>query len=151
MNSYPLVNIDPAPYADLRQASINYWLNLTGQENPPRASLRVIDGRRRLGRYVDPYCAQAQVQLAKHRWVRWYRGFLIGAGASLLFVEVDWVFILLMLPILAVTYLLVRSHYRRQYDGCYAVLQEAVYTGQPVWTPYDRELRGYLKAGAAHE
>jgi hypothetical protein len=100
----------------------------------------MVNGKQRLGRYVDPFCAHAQMQLAKHRWVRYYRGFLIGAGAGALIGTVGFFFIFGVLPILGIWYLLVRNHYRRQYDQCYRVLEEIVRTGQPVWMPYDREL-----------
>jgi hypothetical protein len=99
----------------------------------------MVSGKQRLGRYMDPYGCQAHMQSVKQRWQRWYSGFLIGIGASLLFIEVDAFFVCLVVPVLAVWYLCKRAIIRRRYDYYYGIGAEIVRTGEPVWVPYNRQ------------
>jgi len=119
--------------------SQNYWAQLRGDENPPAPSYRMVRGKRRLGRYMDPYGCMGLMENQKDLWSRWYTGFLLGAGTSVLFIEVDWVFIVFCLPILALWYWLGRRKRRAKYDRYYRVIEEIEDTGQPVWVPYDKE------------
>jgi len=139
----PISN-DPV-WIELRQGSIDYWLTRTGQKNPPCASYRLVNGKRRLGRYMDPYVCQVLMYSAKQRWVRWYTSLLIGLGAGALLGEVDWFFVFVLVPIFATWYLLKKSMLRRPYDKYYFIQQEILRTGQPQWVPYERAHLKLLK------
>lgn len=126
------------PFADCSIGSKNYWAGHTGREDPPAPSYRMVKGKMRLGRYMDPYGCQAHLRSAKNRWAEWYTGFLISAGIGALGGTVDWVFIFVALPIFAIWYFTVRAGFRRQYDRYYWVQQRCLETGQPEWVPYDK-------------
>jgi len=119
--------------------SKNYWAGLRGSENPPAPSYRLVNGKQKLGRYLDPFGTAALMQETKALWTSWYTGFLVSAGVGALLIEVDWVFICLALPIFAVWYLCRRTAARRRYDHYWSVLQEIESTGQPVWVPYNKD------------
>jgi hypothetical protein len=118
--------------------SQDYWAGLRGSPDPPAPSFRLIKGKQKLGRYMDPFGCQGLMQNQKHLWEKWYTGFLIVAGSAAVFGGVDALFLFLVLPIYAAWYLSVRAVYRRRYDRYWAVLQEIERTGQPVWVPYDK-------------
>jgi hypothetical protein len=125
-------------YANYLLDSQDYWSQLRGSADPPAPSYRLVKGKQKLGRYMDPFGCMGLMQNQKDLWSKWYTGFLIVAGSAAVFAGVDAVFIFLVLPIYAIWYLSVRARYRRRYDQYYAVLQEIERTGQPVWVPYSR-------------
>ena len=127
------------PYQEYLHASQDYWLEVRGAEDPPSPTYRLVKGRQRLGRYLDPYGCLGLMAESKHRWTRWYTGFLIGVGISLVFVEVDWIFLVCGLPFLAGFYLIKRARLRARYDYYWSLLQEIERTGEPVWVAYSRD------------
>lgn len=122
-------------YAGYLLDSQDYWAGQRGTVNPPAPSFRLVKGKQKLGRYLDPFGASALMENQKVSWEGWYSRFLISAGGSILLAGVC----LLALPILAVWYLGVRWQYRRRYDYYWRILQEIEETGQPVWVPYSKE------------
>jgi hypothetical protein len=129
----------PNPFGDLLIASKNYWAGHTGQEWPPAPSYREVGGKLKLGRYMDPYGCEAHIRGAKNRWAEWYTGFFISAGIGALFGVVDWVFIFVALPVMAIWYFTVRAIHVKQYDLYYGVEQRTLATGEPEWVPYDKD------------
>jgi hypothetical protein len=118
--------------------SKDYWCRRRGSEDPPPPSLRMVNGKQRLGRYVDPYGAQGLMMEAKVHWQERLVPILIAAGAGAVFCGVDAVFVFLALPFWASMYLVVRRKYQRRYDRYYKVLQQIEATDEPVWVPYDK-------------
>jgi hypothetical protein len=129
---------DLTPYEDLLAARANYWCGLTGREDPPPPSYRTIDGKPRLGRYMDPYGCQANMLGAQIGWQKKYIPILLGAGAGILFAEVDWIFLIFFLPLMGLFYFAQRRRYRNQYVLYYEVLDAIERTGEAQWVPYDR-------------
>lgn len=132
-------NQHPNPYHDLVMESKNYWCAHNGQEHPPAPTYREVNGKLVLGRYMDPYGCLGIIQNTKDRWSKWYTTFLIGAGAGVLFMGVDAVFLFLAVPILGSWYLIKRARHRAIYDRYYRVMEKCSTTGQPQWEPYDAE------------
>lgn len=129
----------PKPqWASYSLDSQDYWCQLRGSPDPPAPSFRLVKGKQKLGRYMDPFGCQALMQMQKSLWQRWYTGFLIVAGAAAVFGGVDAVFIFLVLPIYVAWYLSVRAVHRRRYDRYWDIQQEIERTGGPVWAPYDK-------------
>jgi hypothetical protein len=88
---------------------------------------------------MDPYGCQAHMQARRQLWEKWYTGFFISCGVTLIFAEVDWVLIFLALPAYAIWYFSVKAKHRRQYDLYYGVQEKILTTGEPEWVPYDKE------------
>jgi hypothetical protein len=122
---------------DLEQASQDYWYQLRGSPAPPAPTFRVVNGKQRLGRYMDPFGCAGLMQCQRDKWHRWYPSFLVSSAIGPVLAGVGWVFVFLIAPFLAVWYLFKRASFRRRYDFYYAVRDEIIRTGQPVWVPYD--------------
>jgi len=133
-------------YRDFLHSSQDYWLDVRGDMDPPAPSYRQINGKAVLGRYMDPWGAQGLMYEAKVRWEQWYPSFLVNSAIGPLFTGVTWVFTILILPFLAVWYLVKRSYFRRQYDRYYRVLEECERTNQPVWVPFDKDRLKLIEA-----
>jgi hypothetical protein len=127
------------PFHDQSIGSKNYWAAHTGREDPPAPSYRMVKGKLKLGRYIDPYGCEAHMRSAKNLWAEWYTGFLISGGIGALFGTVDWVFIFLVLPVFAVWYFVVRARFRHQYDQYYRIQERCLATGMPEWVAYDKD------------
>jgi hypothetical protein len=127
------------PFGDLAIASKNYWAARTGREYPPAPTFRIVNGKQKLGRYMDPFGCQGHMRSAKTLWEKWYTGFFISGGIGLLFMEIDWVFFLVALPLMGAWYFGVKAKHRHQYDLYYGIQEEIIRTGEPQWVPYDKE------------
>ena len=121
-------------------------MDVRGDMDPPAPTYRAVDGKQKLGRYVDPYGAMGLMHEAKARWEHWYPSFLVYSGIGPLFTGVTWVFTVLILPFLVVWYLIQRAKFRRQYDRYWRVLQEIEDTGQAVWVPYEKDRLDLISA-----
>jgi hypothetical protein len=129
----------PDPFADLRLASQNYWAGRTGLENPPAPTLRMIRGRKMLGRYMDPYGCQCHLRAQRNLWEKWYTSFFITAVIILVSgPETDFLSLAIIGPIYAAYYFWNKAKHTRQYKMYYAVQDEILRTGEPEWVPYDK-------------
>jgi hypothetical protein len=127
------------PFYDLLLGSKNYWAGRTGREYPPAPTFRMVRGKKMLGRYMDAFGCQAHMRGAGRRWEKWYTGFFISCGITLLFADIDWVFCFIALPAYALWYFSVKAKHRRQYDRYFAVQDEVLRSGEPEWVPYDKD------------
>lgn len=133
-------------YDEYLYASQDYWLDMRGDMDPPPPSYRMVDGKPKLGRFMDPWGCQGLMLEAQVRWHQWYPGFLTASAIGPVLSGGVAIFCILIAPFLAAWYLIKRSHFRRQYDRYYRIWQEIERTGQPVWVPYDRDRRKLIEA-----
>jgi hypothetical protein len=136
----PPVGLTHPDYADLQLASQNYWAGRTGRESRPTPTLRLIDGKMTLGRYMDPYGCQALMRGSRKAWQKWYTPFFIVLLGSVIFgPDTDFIGTILAAMILAPWYFAVKAKYRRNYDYYFAVQAECLRTDQPQWVAYTKK------------
>ena len=147
MDQYPYLDAAPPlaaqqqrqdPFADLRIASKNYWAGRTGREDPPAPTLRDVDGKMMLGRYMDPFGCQAHLRTQHRLWDRWYTEFFISCAIALVLAPIAWPTIFIFAPIYFVWYRATKAKHRRQYNLYYAVQDQILQTGESAWVPYDK-------------
>lgn len=129
----------PAPNRDLQIASMNYWAGRTGREQPPAPTFRMVDGKKTLGRYMDPYGAQAHIRNTRAGWEKWYVPFLISCAVALLLGEITWITWFVFLPVYAFWYFAKKASFRRRYESYFGVQQECLRTNEPQWVPYTKK------------
>lgn len=129
-----------APHRDLQLASQNYWAGRTGRETPPAPTFRMIDGKKTLGRYMDPYGCQLHMRASRMGWEKWYVPFLITIGISIVFgPETDFFGLIGCFLIFAPWYFLKKAKFRRWYDSYLSVQAECLRTDEPQWMPYSKK------------
>jgi hypothetical protein len=98
----------------------------------------MVNGRKMLGRYMDPFGCQVHIRNTRSRWEQWYTGFFVSVGLALLFGEVDLLAIFLVFPFYAAWYFGMKAKHTRQYRLYYQVQDKILQTGEPQWVPYDK-------------
>jgi hypothetical protein len=127
-------------FADLETASSNFWAGRTGRERPPAPTYRIAsNGKRMLGRYMDPFGCQGHMRYQRTLWKKYYTEFFIAGGSSVLFLDISWAAIILIGPMLAARYFYVKNKHRKQYDLYYAIQDQILQTGEPQWVPYGKQ------------
>ena len=100
----------------------------------------MVNGRRMLGRYMDPYGCQAHLRSQRNLWEKWYTGFFISCGIAVVFGEVDFVAAFIAIPLYAIWYFYVKAKHTRQYNLYYKIQDKIINeNGEPQWVPYDRD------------
>jgi hypothetical protein len=119
---------------DLVGASRNWWFVKTGQR-PPAASYEVIGRRMRLGRLVDPYTAQAEMEKVRRGWqgAWWWLMILLGTVLAV------WGLNPVALALVAVVWFSVRARYTRTYNTYLKAQRKILATEQPQWIAYERK------------
>jgi hypothetical protein len=87
---------------------------------------------------MDPYGCETHMQIHKALWEKWYSGFFVTGGSSVLFIEIGWWLLLLVGPFVALWYFAVKAKHQNQYDQYHRIKEQIVQSGQPQWVPYDR-------------
>jgi hypothetical protein len=119
--------------------SKNYWAGRTGREYPPAPTYREVDGKTRLGRYMDPWGCQEHMTGAKKAWRHAYLTFYIVGGISLFTAEVDWFVLLVIYPFIFACYFWAKKQWRDKYFFYKDVQTRINETGEPQWVPYDKD------------
>jgi hypothetical protein len=126
-------------WAQLKISSSNYWAGRNGRDCPPAPSLRTINGKPVLGRYLDSFGCEALMMWARAEYRRHLNRILVTmavvGGASLLDAE----FLLVVVPVFLVSLWLHRRFYAKHFFTYYRINEEIQRSGgQPQWEPFDK-------------
>jgi hypothetical protein len=124
-------------YSDLQTASQNFWAGRTGRETPPAPTLREVDGKQMLGRYMDPWGCEAMKRACHAGWNDWLTNFFWFAAPCLLFLEFDWFSLFIIVPVVMARYTYVKAKWRSKYVYYESIQQKIMETDEPQWVPYD--------------
>ena len=91
-----------------------------------------------LGRYMDPFGCEAHMRTQQMGWQKWMLGFMVTAGVTVAFAEIDWFLILVAAPLYALWYFGVKAKRRAKYERYEAIRQQIIDTGEPQWVAYDK-------------
>jgi hypothetical protein len=119
---------------DLTPASRTWWFVKAGRQGHPPADYRVQGGHQVLGRFVDPYTCQQQLNAVREKWQGAWWGLTILVGTVLAIFGVH----VLPLALVAILWLAVRARYARIYTGYLGAQKRALETERPQWMPYSR-------------
>jgi hypothetical protein len=133
------------PFYSLKVSSSNYWAGRTGRDCPPPASLRTIDGKPILGRYLDPFGCEACMVWARQEYQKKLHRVLVVLAVLGVASLLDVVFLLIVVPLFVVTLWIVRGQFAKHFGIYHRVNEEIQRSGKPVWEPFDKVRLHYMR------